>query len=143
MKTLTKIALLAAGLVAAATALPVLHAADDTAAPAGKRALAGKHHPRLRALMQRKALRQRLAQRMGLSADQKAQLKAARASTVEAVKAIRADQSLSKEQKKAKLRETLQAARTSARGSLNAEQQARLGKLREQLRERIKARRGL
>lgn len=142
MKTLTKIALIAAGLMTVATVLPVLHAADDTAAPAGKRALAGKH-PRLRALMQRKAMRQRIAQRMGLSADQKTQLKATRASTVEAVKAIRADKSLSPEQKKTKLRETLQAARTTARGALNADQQARLGKLREQMRERIKARRGL
>ena len=138
MKTFVKITLLATGLAATLATLPFANAADDgTVAPA---AAAGRH-PRLRALMQRQAVRQRIAQRLDLSADQKAQLKAARASTAAAVKAIRTDASLTTEQKKAKVRETLQATRTQLRGVLTTDQQAKLGQLRAQIRERLQARR--
>lgn len=140
MKTLAKITLLAAGLAAAAVTVPVLHAADasgnnsaTTGAPADK-------HPRLHALMRRPAVRQHLAQRLGLSADQVSQLKATRASTAAAVKAIRADASLTPEQKKAKTRETLAVARTQMRGVLTADQQAKLKQMRAALRKRVHAR---
>lgn len=140
MKTLVKITLLTAGLAVAA--LPVINAADTDAtapAPAGQPALAGRH-PLLRALARRKAVRQRIAQKLNLSADQKAQLKASRASTVAAVKAIRADTGLTPDQKKTKVRETVQAARASMRGVLTADQQAKMGKLRAFLRNRAQAR---
>ena len=134
MKILTKITLLAAGFAVAASALPVLAAADastgnatTTVAPAGK-------HPGLRALMHRRAIRQQVAKRLGLSADQVSQLKATRASTATAIKAIRADTSLTPDQKKAKARETIQAARTQMKGVLTADQQAKLGKIRSFLR---------
>jgi hypothetical protein len=143
MKTLTKLTLFTAGLAVAA--LPLINAADtDTTAPApaGKHALAGKH-PRLRALMRRKAVRQRIAQKLNLSVDQIAQLKASRASTVAAVKAIRADSSLTPDQKKAKVRETVQAARANMKGVLNADQQAKMGKLRAFLRNGAQARGGV
>ena len=143
MKTFAKITLLTAGLAVAA--LPVISAADTGAtppAPAGKHALAGTH-PRLRALMRRKAVRQRIAQRLNLSADQIAQLKAARANTVAAVKAIRTDASLTPDQKKAKAQETVQAARASMRGVLTADQQAKMGKLRALIGKRLAARRGV
>ena len=138
MKTLTKLTLLAAGLAAAAVAIPVLNAADDTAATAP-----AANHPLLRALMRRQAIRQHVAQKLGLTADQITQLKATRASTVAAVKDIRADTSLTADQKKAKVRETVQAAFATARGTLTADQQAQLREMRTQLRARIEALRGL
>jgi len=143
MKPFTKFTLFAAGLAVAA--LPLINAADTEAAapaPAGKHALAGKH-PRLRALGRSKAVRQRIAQKLNLSTDQIAQLKASRASTVASVKAIRADSSLTPDQKKAKVRETVQAARASLKGVLNADQQAKMRKLRGFLRNRAQARRGV
>lgn len=141
MKIFTRITLLAAGLAVAA--LPAITAAaDNTPAPGDKPALAGKH-PRLRALMQRKAVRQRIAQRLGLTADQITQLKATRANTVAALKAIRSDTSLTVDQKKAKARETLQSARAQMRGVLTPDQQAKMGKLRAFIRGRMQARRAL
>jgi hypothetical protein len=126
MKTLAKIIVIAAGV---AVAVPVTNAAD-AAAPAAK-------HPRLRALMVRKAVRERIAQRLGLTADQTAQLKAIRAKTAAAVKAIRADSALTPEQKKAKAREALQAARAEAGSVLTADQQAKMKKIRQHLRARF------
>jgi protein CpxP len=122
MKTLIRITLLLAGLAAAA--LPAVNAADATAAPAAK-------HPRLRAmLMLRQAVRQRVAKKLGLSSDQIAQLKADRAKTVVAMKAIRADSSLTPDQKKTKVRETMQIARAEMRGVLTPDQQTKLQKMR-------------
>lgn len=123
MKTLTRITLLVAGLAAAA--LPTVNAADATApAPAAR-------HPRLRAMLAlRRAVRQRALKKLGLSADQVTQLKADRAKTATAVKAIRVDSSLTPDQKKAKVRETLQAARTEMRSVLTPDQQAKLQQLR-------------
>lgn len=133
MKTLLKFTLLTAGLAAA---FPLLHAADP--APAAPVPAPAANHPRLRALMQRRAaIRQRIAQRLGLSADQVAQLKSARAKTVAAVKAVRADSGLTPEQKKTKVRETVQAARTEMRGVLTPEQQKQLRKIQEHLRARL------
>jgi hypothetical protein len=127
MKTLAKIIFIAAGV---AVAIPVTNAADPGAATAAAR------HPRLRALLVRKAVRQRIAHRLGLSSDQATQLKAARTKTVAEVKIIRADTSLSGDQKKAKIRETIQAARAELRSVLTADQQAKLDKLRAHLRAR-------
>jgi hypothetical protein len=129
MKTLTRITLFAAGLTVAA--LPLL-TAGDAAAPAAA------SHPRLRALwLRRHAIRQRMAHRLNLTADQISQFKAERAKTVTAVKAIRADRGLTPEQKKAKVRATVQAARTAMRGVLSPDQQKQLQHLRARLRARI------
>ena len=124
MKTLLKLTLLVAGFAAA---LPLLQA-DPASGPAG-----GRPHPG--ALAHRRAVRQRIAKRLGLSSDQMAQLKAARLKTVAAVKAIRADASLSTGQKKAKVRETLQAARAEMRGGLTADQQQKLDQMKRRLRQ--------
>jgi hypothetical protein len=125
MKTLTHITLLAVGLTAAA--LSGLNAADTTAAPTAK-------HPRLQALLaHRQAIRQRIAQRLGLSTDQISQLKAERAKTVAAVKAIRADKNLTQEQKKTQVRDALKMARTEMRGVLTSDQQAKLRQMRARL----------
>jgi len=126
MKTLATITLLAAGLAAA---LPLVNAAET--APVTTPPAAAATPPRLHAAQaHRAAMRQRLAKRLGLSADQTAQLKANRAKTVAAVKAIRADPALAADQKKGKVRATLQAARTEMRGVLTPDQQAKLRELR-------------
>jgi len=127
MKTLLKLTLLAAGLAAA---LPLLQAADPAPAPA-----TGKH-PHLRALVKRRAVRQRIAQRLGLSPDQVTQLKSARAKTATAIKAIRTDNNLTAEQKKTQVRDALKAARTEMRGVLTPDQQAKLRQFRARLRAR-------
>lgn len=134
MKTLTRIALLTAGLAVAA--LPIVnlaHAAvatDDNARPAR-----AAKHPRLRALLQhRHAIRQHVARKLDLSADQISQFKAERAKIIAEIKAIRGDPSLTREQKHAKVRETVQAARAEMRGMLTPEQQAKVKHMRERLR---------
>jgi Spy/CpxP family protein refolding chaperone len=132
MKTLTRITLIVAGLATAA--LPALTAADTTPAPATTTttttpAPAAKH-PRLRArLAFRQFIGQRVAKKLGLSSDQMAQLKADRTQTATAVKAIRADTSLTPDQRKSKVRETVQMARTQMLGVLTPDQQAKLQKL--------------
>ena len=129
MKTFLKLTLLSVGFVAA---FPVLHAADPApaATPAHK-------HPRLHAFLQRHAaIRHRIAQRLGLSADQLSKLKEARAKTAAAVKAVRADPTLSPEQKKARVREAVQTARTEMRGVLTPEQQKQWKKMQNHLRAR-------
>jgi protein CpxP len=130
MKTLTHITLIVAGLATAA--LPALTAADNTPPPAATTttpAPAAKH-PRLRAMLAfRQFIGQRVAKKLGLSSDQIAQLKAGRAQTATAVKAIRADTSLTPDQRKAKVRETVQTARTQMLGVLTPDQQAKLQKL--------------
>ncbi len=125
MKTFTRLTLLAVGLAAA---LPLVNAADTTPTPAPK-------HARLKAfLAHRQALRHHIAKRLDLSADQISRLKAERAKTAAAVKAIRADTSLTPEQKREKIRTTVMTARTEARGVLTPEQQAKAKHLRERLR---------
>ena len=129
MKTFLKLTLVTVGFVAA---FPVLHAADlaPAAAPAAK-------HSRLHAFLQRHAaIRHRIAQRLGLSADQVSKLKAARAKTAAAVKAVRADTALSPEQKKARMHEVVQTARTELRGVLTPEQQKQWKKMQSHLRAR-------
>ena len=130
MKTFLKLALLAAGL---AVAFPFVHAADPApGAPAAAK------HPRLRALLQRRAVvRQRVAQRLNLSAEQIARLKSARANVVAAAKAARADTSLEPDQRRAKVRAAVQAARTEMRGVLTPEQQKQWHKVRAHLRARF------
>jgi len=125
MKTLTRITLLAASL--AFTTLPLVTAAD---APADTTTPPAGNSPGLHALARRHAVRQRLAQRLGLTADQIGQLKATRAKTATAIKAIRADASLTPDQQKAKIHATRQAALTEMRGVLTPDQQAKMGKLR-------------
>ena len=130
MKTLLKMSLLAVGLAAAAASLVNAAEVAPAAAPTGK------HAHRHAALAHRQLARHRIAKRLGLSAEQAATLKADRAKTRAAVQAIRADASLTPEQKKAKLRDTVKSARTEMRGVLTADQQAQVQQLRARLRGR-------
>jgi Spy/CpxP family protein refolding chaperone len=122
MKAFLKLTLLSAGILAAT--VPSLSAA--AAAPATPATPAAPAHGRMHALLARRAARHHVAKKLGLSSDQISQLKTARASTAAAIKAIRADASLTTDQKKAKVRDTLQSARTTLRGVLTADQQSKL-----------------
>ncbi len=130
MKNLTKLSLLAAGL--AVVALPTF-AADN--APADQPA---QHaHPRAHAMLQRRAaMRAHALKRLDLTDAQKQQLKSQRESTKSALKALRADASLTKEQKREKARELVATARTNFRNALTPEQQAKLDQMRAKLRHR-------
>lgn len=118
MKTLTKISLVAATL-----------AASVSFAYAGPR-----HH----AAADRHALRAHALKRLDLTAEQRSALKDRRAALKETLHGLRADGSLTKEQRKEKAREALTAARSAFRDTLTAEQKAKL----ETMRERAKHRRG-
>jgi Spy/CpxP family protein refolding chaperone len=125
MKTLTKITLLAAGL--AAVALPTFAADKDAKA-------AHRGRPGLRALAKhRTELRARIAHRLDLTDAQKQQLKAKRAETKSALQALRADTSLTKEQKHAKARELIASTRGNLRSVLTPDQQTKLDQMRERL----------
>lgn len=126
MNTFSKLSLLVLGLATAA--LPAFSAEGD--APAAPR----PERPLLRALAARRAVQARVLKRLDLTAEQKTQLKAQRDATASALKAIRADQSLTQEQKKAKAREAVQSARVQMRSLLTKDQQAKLDKMRERLR---------
>ena len=134
MKTFLKLSLLAAGLTAAS--LPLL-ADATTSAPAPAAPAAGKihaRHPRLQRMMQRQKMAMRqIGRRLDLSADQVAKLKASRATTRTALQALKADTTLTPEQKRAKAREILQAARTEARSTLTPEQQKRAHRMRDRM----------
>ena len=128
MKTFTKIALVTLGLTAGS-----LYALDAAPTPNTNEAdpRAGRHL-RVRAMLHRRAaLRAHAVRKLDLSADQISQLKAARAETRASLQAIRGDSSLTPEQKRAKARETLQATRGKMRSVLTADQQEKLGKMRE------------
>lgn len=126
MKSLAKISLLSFGLVSAA--FPAFAAEGEAVSPHPDR-------PVLRALG-RAAVRAHVLRRLELNADQVAQFKARRAATVEALKAIRADETLTREQKLARARQVGEAARAEMRAKLTPEQQAKLDALRERIRER-------
>ena len=78
----------------------------------------------------------RVGRRLNLNSDQVSQLKSFRAQTVDKIKGIRADSSLTTEQKKAQAREALQTARTEMRGVLTEDQKARASKMLQRLRRR-------
>ncbi|MEO5957942.1 MAG: hypothetical protein ABIR80_02410 [Opitutaceae bacterium] len=125
MKTLVKLSLLALGLIV--SAVPAL-----TAAPIkGDR---GANRPHLKALVQRRAaLKAHVAKRLELTDDQKSQLKAKRGETRSALKALRDDTTLTREQKKEKARELLKGTRSEMRSLLKADQTAKLDKARDHL----------
>lgn len=130
MNTFSKIAFIALSLAAAG--LPA-YSADSDITPSAPRS---GHPPRplLRALAARRAMQARVLKRLDLTAEQKTQLRAQRKATVGALKEIRADQSLTREQKMAKAREVAQSARAQMRSLLTADQQAKLDQMRPRLR---------
>jgi Spy/CpxP family protein refolding chaperone len=135
MKTLAKISLFVLGF--SAVSIPAFSATAENAAPAPA---TGKHAHLRAALQKRQArLRAQVAKRLDLTDAQKEQLKAKRAELKTALKTVKDDASLSKEQKRAKVGELLQSARSNLRSVLNADQQAKLDQIREKVRKHRKA----
>jgi Spy/CpxP family protein refolding chaperone len=134
MKTFIKLSILSAGIFSSSL-LPANAAVADAARPAldgGPSAQPAHRVPPLR----RMVITQRIARKLGLTAEQKSQLKTVRQSTAAALKAIRADGSLTPDQKKTKARDILAASRTQMRSVLTPEQQQKFQHLRARLRNR-------
>lgn len=126
MKTFLKTSLLFAG--ALAIALPSMQAADASTSPAAPNPVA---HPHRRiGPLGRMMIRHRVAQQLGLSADQITQLKANRTTAASSIKAVRADTSLTPEQKHARVQEIVANTRAQMKSVLTPEQQAKLQELR-------------
>ncbi|HVU35086.1 MAG TPA: hypothetical protein VHE61_16755 [Opitutaceae bacterium] len=133
MKTLVKVSLLVAGMIGAAA--PLTFAVDAPTAPAAAAPAVAPAHPRHHArALRRMMIRRHLARKLGLSTDQIAKLKTTRTNTVASIKSIRADTTLTPDQKKAKIRDVVRAARQSAQGILTAEQKAKLDTMRRNFR---------
>lgn len=95
--------------------LPVANAADDSTAPAEQ------VHPRMKRMEQNRL--EQLDQKLHLSAEQKTQIQAIWDKTGQDVRALRQDQNLSPEDRKAKRREAMKAAHDQVRALLTADQQ--------------------
>jgi Spy/CpxP family protein refolding chaperone len=74
-----------------------------------------------------------LASRLGLTHEQRAQIKSIHQKMIAAVTPVRADASLTAEQKQAKVRELRKAGRDETRAVLTAEQQHRLNRIRQRM----------
>jgi hypothetical protein len=140
MKTISQIVLFAAGLasVTAAFALTADTTAPASAASPATTAASPQTHPhlhRLKARLQRRQLAARaIGRRLDLTGAQKDQLKTLRQKAAAEVRGIRQDTTLSPDQKKARIRETVQGARAQAGGVLTPEQKTQAAKLRRHLR---------
>ena len=130
MKTFLKISVLALGLGAGTS--PILQAATADDNDGGRDRL-----PRMRAMSRHPAMiRGHVARLLELSPEQRAQFKAGRENARNALKAIRADESLTREQKREKARATLEEARSHLRSVLKPGQQVKIDNFREQRREK-------
>lgn len=148
MKNLIKVSLVAAGLAAALPFTSVAQSTDTAPAtpPAATAPAAVPHrHPMMRRAMMRRraALHRRLVRRLGLNATQIAQLKTIRQNTATSLKALRANTSLTPDQRKAQAHELLASAHTQMRGVLTPEQQTKLNHLKARVREQMGAFGGL
>jgi hypothetical protein len=131
-----RISLLAASLGAA------LCFGADTAAPfsmdakpaAAENAPARRIGPEARRKIFRRMLTARIARALHLTPAQQAQLRAIRGQTAASVRAIRADQTLTADQKAERIRQAKQGARRQIHGILTAEQEVKLHKIQRHLR---------
>lgn len=141
MKNLIKVSLLATGILTGFLSAVNAQTATTTTTPSTTTtAPAVRPHPGRKALLMRRAMmRHHIAKKLGLTSDQIAQLKAARTNTHAAIKAIRSNTSLTPDQKKAQIRDTLKTARAQMRAVLTPDQQTKLNHLRAKFR---KAHRG-
>jgi Spy/CpxP family protein refolding chaperone len=124
MKILCKTLLPLAGLVLLAS--PVLRADEPDAPPPPDRR-------ERREDMRENA--KKMAAELNLTADQQTQIEAIHKQTADAIKAMRADTSLSEDQKRAKGRELRKAAEEQVRAVLTPEQRAKAKELREKRRQ--------
>lgn len=92
-----------------------------------------KHPRRLKALAAMRVRLGMVANRLGLSPDQRAKIRDIRTQTAAAVQPIRKDASLTPEAKRAKVRELVEAGRTEMQGVLTPKQQKKLQRIRARL----------
>lgn len=128
MKRSNEILVVAVAL-AAAVFLPNVNAAQDKAPPAeGRRGDPAQQERR----------GQRMAEELGLSADQKAQIKAINQSYRPQLDALRDDQALSREQRREKAKALNQEREAKVDAILTPEQRTKAQAMREKARERMK-----
>ena len=129
MNKLIKISVLTAGVFA--ISLPTAFAADVANSAPSTPATAPAARPAMRrGPLARMMIRHKVAEKIGLTADQIAQLKSARQSAAASLKAIRADATLTPDQKRQRVREVVANTRTQMRAVLTPEQQAKLQEIR-------------
>jgi Spy/CpxP family protein refolding chaperone len=124
MKNSLRLILSLAGL--ALLTAPILRADEPPAPPADK----PEHH------RERGAMMERVAKELGLTADQEAKWKEIGQQEKTAMEALRADASLSKEDRRAKAMETNKTFGDQRRAILNADQQKKFDEMRAKMRER-------
>ena len=135
MKKLIQYSLVAIGILS--LSVPATQAADPATPPPATNVAPRPfrpHHP-LRAMM----IRRRLAQKLGLTANQIQLLREARINAVNNVKALRADTTLTPEQRRQRVREIVKSAREQMRGILTPEQLTTLQELRAAHRHKVGA----
>lgn len=116
--------------ISALTALLAAVVPAATAATANDNAPTAQALREPRQIQRRPAIRRQVVRRLGLSAEQRIALKAARASAAAAVRAIRTDLSLTLEQRRARIRATAQATRAELRAILTPDQLSKMNRLR-------------
>jgi hypothetical protein len=99
----------------------------------GRLAFMRSHPARLNALAAHRVRVGMVANRLGLSPDQRAKIRDINARTAAAVKPIRMDASLTPDAKHERVRQLVEASRTEIRGILTPEQQHRLNRMRRRL----------
>jgi Spy/CpxP family protein refolding chaperone len=99
----------------------------------GRLALIRSHPARLNDLAAQRVKRSMVANRLGLSPDQRTRIRDISTKTAAAVKSTRTDASLTPEAKHERMRQLAEASRTELRGILTPEQQTRLNRMRRRL----------
>jgi Spy/CpxP family protein refolding chaperone len=113
--------------------MPTLY--NLNAAPAAsENAPAPGNGPQARQKLFRQMLRGRIAHALHLTPEQQEQMRTIRGQTAAALKGIRADTTLTADQRRQKAFETMQGARKQIHGVLTAEQEVKLHKIQRHLR---------
>lgn len=129
MNKLVNISILSAGILA--VSVPAGFAADvATTAPTTPATAPAAHRAMRRGPLARMMIRHKLARKLGLTANQVAELKSARQTAAASLKAIRADASLTQDQKRERVREVLANTRNQMQAVLTPAQQAQLKEIR-------------
>jgi Spy/CpxP family protein refolding chaperone len=131
MKSMLRIAIIAAGLTVAA--LPTVRAADETQptpppAGGGQR---GERRERRQEMMGKE-----MAEKLGLSQDQQDKVKVIREKTQTDITAVRDDVSLTEDQKREKIRDLRMNSMKDFRAVLTPDQQAKMEQMRKERQER-------
>jgi Spy/CpxP family protein refolding chaperone len=129
MKTFLKISVVTIGILSAAGAA-TFAAEMTTGSPAAAPVPGAVQRPGRGGPLRRMMIRRRLAEKLGLSADQITQIKATRKAAADNLKSIRNDATLAPDQKHARAHDIIANTRTQMRSVLTPEQQAKFDELR-------------